>query len=345
MKIAIITDAWEPQVNGVVTTMRTVIDWLGGEGHRVEVIEPSRFHSVPCPGYPEIRLALNTGGVGERLERFAPDRVHVVTEGPLGRAAMAFLRRRGWAHTTSFHTRFPEYVQARLPFVPLSLGYGLLRRFHAGSEAVLVPTAGMARELVGWGFTNVQVWGRGVDTDLFHPAAGAELPERPEPGPVALYVGRLAVEKNIDAFLNMEWPGTRVAVGDGPERARLEREHPDVLFPGYRHGRALAAWYASADVFVFPSRTDTFGVVMLEAMACGTPVAAYPVTGPVDVVEHGATGCLDEDLQRAAEQALWLDRTTCRRAALAHDQRAMAREFLEAMVPVQATAPGPALVG
>ncbi|MGM0477503.1 MAG: glycosyltransferase family 4 protein [Pseudomonadota bacterium] len=343
MRIAIVTDAWHPQVNGVVTTMSTVVDWLRGEGHHVGVIEPNDFRTMPCPGYPEIRLALNPGSVARRLAWFEPDCVHVATEGPLGRAAMGFLRRGGWAHTTSFHTRFPEYLRARLPIVPLDWGYGLLRRFHADSRAVLVPTAGMARELEERGFENLRVWGRGVDTDLFHPEAARALQERPEPGPVALYAGRVAVEKNIEAFLAMEWPGTKVVVGDGPERARLQRAHPEVVFPGYQYGRSLAAWYASADVFVFPSRTDTLGVVMLEAMACGTPVAAYPVTGPADVVEHGVTGCLDNDLQRAAEQALWLDRTTCRRTALAHDQRAMAREFLDALVPVRVASRSPAM--
>lgn len=341
MKIAIVTDAWFPQVNGVVTTMSTVVDWLRGEGHLVELIEPGEFRTAPCPGYPEIRLALNTGAVAARLERFAPDRVHVVTEGPLGRAAMAFLRRRGWNHTTSFHTRFPEYIQARLPFIPLSWGYEVLRRFHESSQAVLVPTAGMARELEGRGFRSPVVWGRGVDTTVFSPDAAREAPLSElagVEGPVALYVGRLAAEKNVEAFLDMPWPGLRVAVGDGPDRARLQRDYPEALFPGYRRGRDLARWYASADVFVFPSRTDTFGVVMLEAMACGTPVAAYPVTGPVDVVRDGLTGRLDENLEVAAWQALWLSRHDCRRAAEEHDRRAMAAAFLEHTAPVGDTA-------
>lgn len=332
MKLAIVTDAWYPQVNGVVTTISSVIDWLREQGITVEVIEPGAFRTLPCPGYPEIRLALNTGGVARRLRDFAPDRVHVVTEGPLGQAAIRFLRRRGWRHTTSFHTRFPEYIRARLPFVPLSWGYAFLRRFHRDSEAVLVPTAGMARDLAERGFRRLRVWSRGVDTRVFSPDAAFD------PGlerPIFLYVGRIAPEKNIAAFLELDLPGTRVVVGDGPSRTRLEHACPDVVFPGYRHGRELAAWYACADVFVFPSRTDTYGVVMLEAMACGTPVAAYPVTGPIDVVRDGETGRLDEDLRRAALDCLEIPRERCIAHARASDWRAASRFFLEQTVDIE----------
>lgn len=335
MKLAIVTDAWYPQVNGVVTTISSVIDRLREQGVTVEVIEPGAFRTIPCPGYPEIRLALNTGGVARRLREFAPDRVHVVTEGPLGQAALRFMRRRGWRHTTSFHTRFPEYIRARLPFVPLSWGYALLRRFHRDSAAVLVPTAGMARDLDERGFRRLRVWSRGVDTRVFNPDAAFD------PGlerPIFLYVGRIAPEKNIQALLDLDLPGTRVVVGDGPSRARLQRDHPGVVFPGYRHGRDLAAWYASADVFVFPSRTDTYGVVMLEAMACGTPVAAYPVTGPIDVVRDGETGRLDEDLRRAALECLQIARDDCIAHARANDWRAAARFFLEQTVDIAAAA-------
>ena len=338
MRLSIVTDAWFPQVNGVVTTLSAVVKWLSGEGHDVDVIHPGDFRTVPCPGYPEIRLALSAGGIGPRLEAFAPDRVHVVTEGPLGWAAVRFLDRRGWCRTTAFHTRFPEYIRARLPFVPLAWGYALLRRFHRGSSAVLVPTPGMARALAARGFERLVVWNRGVDTRVFHPGAGFDAGlERP----LFLYVGRVAPEKNLEAFLGLELPGTRIVVGDGPDRARLAAAHPDVHVPGYRHGADLAAWYAAADAFVFPSLTDTYGVVMLEAMACGTPVAAFPVTGPLDVVEPGVTGVLDEDLQRAALGCLALDRERCAWRARQHDWRATARFFLEHTVDAHGrAAPG-----
>lgn len=356
MRLAIVTDAWFPQVNGVVTTLSAVSEWLRDRGHIVDLIHPGDFPTVPCPGYPEIRLALRTGRVGRRLAGLAPERVHVVTEGPLGWAAMRFLARRGWRHTTAFHTRFPEYVRARLPFLPLSWGYALLRRFHRRSSAVLVPTAGMARDLAARGFRNLVVWNRGVDTRVFHPGAGRdpaledpalEDPALEDPGledrglerPLFLFVGRVAPEKNIEAFLRLDLPGTRVVVGDGPDRARLQQAYPDVRFPGYRHGVDLAAWYAAADVFVFPSRTDTYGVVMLEAMACGTPVAAFPVTGPADVVEPGVTGCLDEDLGRAARECLALDRERCAERARQHDWQITARFFLEHTVPIHPDQP------
>lgn len=342
MRLAIVTDAWPPQVNGVVTTMLTVVAWLREQGHDVIVIEPSGFRTIPCPWYSEIRLAIHTSDAGRRLRDFAPNRVHVTTEGPLGLAAIRFLRRQGWAYTTALHTRFPEYLQARIPFVPLSWGYAILRYFHARSHAVLVPTDSVARELEARGFDRVSVWTRGIDAKLFSPDAAFD-PDLPRP--IALHVGRLAAEKNVRAFLELDLPGTKVAVGDGPDRKRLQRDYPDAVFPGYRHGRELAAWYAAADVFVFPSRTDTYGVVMLEAMACGTPVAAYPVAGPIDVVRDGVTGCLDDDLRTAVERALRLDRDTCRGFALQHDANAMARRFLESTVPVHACLDAAAVPG
>lgn len=329
MRIAIVTDAWSPQINGVVTTMRATVDCLRSRDCDVRVIEPSLFRTLPCPGYREIRLAVDTGRVAELLRTWWPDRVHVVTEGPLGRAAVRFLQRAGWAYTTAFHTRFPEYLRARLPLVPLSWGYGVLRRFHAASSAVLVPTPGMAAELTQRGFTNLKTWSRGVDTDLFTPDAATGTCRC---RPVFLYVGRVAPEKNIRAFLGLSLPGTKIVVGDGPARDRLQREWPQVTFAGYRRGRELAAAYADADVLVFPSRTDTYGVVMLEAMACGTPVAAYPVHGPLDVVREGVNGCLDDDLEAAALRALRLDRSACRACALEHDWWATAGDFLDMLV-------------
>lgn len=330
LKLAIVTDAWHPQTNGVVTTMNAVVDWLRGEGHTVELIEPSTFLTLPCPGYSEIRLAVNRRGVGRRLRAFQPDRVHVVTECPLGRAAMRFLRANGWQHTTSFHTRFPEYIRARLPGFPLTWGYAVLRRFHAQSSAVLVPTAQMARDLEAWGFSRLVVWSRGVDTKRFHPGALVSTQDR---RPILLYVGRVACEKNLEAFLDLDVPGTKWIVGDGPDRMRLQRAYPQAVFTGRRQGRELAACYASADVFVFPSRTDTYGIVMLEAMACGTPVAAYPVTGPVDVVRPGVTGCLNDNLAAAIDGALALERAACRAQARENDWQRTARFFLEQTVP------------
>ncbi len=335
LRLAIVTDAWYPQVNGVVTTMNAVIEWLRAQGHEVEIIEPSGFLTLPCPGYPEIRLAIDAHRVGRRLRAFAPDRVHIVTEGPLGRAAMRCVRRHGWQHTTSFHTRFPEYIRARVPGFPLRWGYGVLRRFHAHSSALLVPTPQLARDLQAWGFDRLVVWSRGVDTGLFHPGATVPTSDR---RPIMLYVGRVAREKNLEAFLALDVPGTKWIVGDGPDRARLERQYPDAIFTGYRQGRALAACYASADVFVFPSRTDTYGVVMLEAMACGTPVAAFPVTGPVDVVRPGVTGCLDDDLARAIDGALTLERAACRAQARENDWQRTAAFFLAQTVPIHADA-------
>lgn len=313
-----------------MTTLRAVTDWLQAEGHCVEIIEPGGFRTLPCPSYPEIRLAYNRRGVRRRLDAFTPDRVHIATEGPLGWAARRHCLRRGWAFTTSLHTRFPEYVHARLKLVPVAAGYALMRRFHAPSRAVLVPTAQMARDLGARGLARLVVWSRGVDTLTFSPDAAAAASG---PRPIMLYVGRIACEKNVEAFLALDRPGTKVVVGDGPDRARLEQRYPQAVFLGYRSGRDLAACYAGADVFVFPSRTDTYGIVMLEAMACGTPVAAYPVTGPVDVVRDGVTGVLDADLDRAIDGALALNRAACREHALANDWQRTARFFLGRTVP------------
>jgi len=331
MRLSLVTDAWHPQVNGVVTTWTAVVARLRELGHTVDVIEPGAYATVPCPGYPEIRLAWPRG-VGRRLRAFAPDRVHVATEGPLGWAAIRFLRRRGWRHTTSFHTRFPEYVRARLPFVSLASGYALLRRFHCHAAATLVPTPSMAQTLAQYGFDNLVVWHRGVDTRVFRPDVAGETGLT---RPIHLYVGRVAEEKNIAAFLGLSLPGTKVVLGEGPQREQLERSHPEAVFRGYQAPAELAAWYASADVFVFPSRTDTYGVVMLEALACATPVAAYPVTGPADVLTDGVTGALDEDLSRAIERARTLDRAACAAFARGLDWAETTRRFLDATVAVR----------
>ena len=273
-----VTDAWEPQTNGVVRTLQNVIARLRDRGMDILVVEPGAFRTFPCPGYPEVRLVANPWRLGDLLERWAPDMVHLATEGPLGLAARAYLTRRRLSFTTSLHTKFPEYVSARLP-VPVDWGYAYLRWFHRPAARVLVTTESHRRELEDRHLSHLVVWGRGVDTELFRP-----MPRAPRSKPRLLYVGRVSVEKNVEAFLELDVDAEKIVVGDGPQRAELERRYPSARWLGYLRGPALVRCYADADVFVFPSRTDTFGLVMLEAMACGTPVAAYPVTGPVDVV-------------------------------------------------------------
>lgn len=332
MRIAIVTDAWEPQVNGVVTTLTRTQECLEALGHAVRIFSPAGHRTVPCPTYPEIRLALfPERRLARELESFGPDAVHVATEGPLGGAARRHCRRANLAFTTSYHTQFPQYVRSRVP-VPIGLSYAYLRHHHGAARRTLVATEHQRRELVRWGFGNVVVWPRGVDTETFRPRAGLELGlERP----IWMYAGRVAVEKNLEAFLELDLPGSKVVVGDGPDRARLAARHPSARFVGYKFGVDLAQHLSAADVFVFPSRTDTFGLVMLEALACGTPVAAYPVTGPVDVVTSGTDGVLDADLRRAALAALGIDREACRATALRRTWRAASERFLAYLVPAR----------
>jgi glycosyltransferase involved in cell wall biosynthesis len=324
MRIVIVTDAWRPQTNGVVSTLAHTVECLRSFGHDVALITPQGFRTLPCPSYPEIRLAVLPGAkVRRTLEAFAPDAVHIATEGSLGLAARRYCVRRGLNFTTSYHTQFPQYLRSRLP-IPVGLTYRWLLGFHGAARACMVSTTSLQADLEKWGFRNVVRWQRGVDTQLFRPQSKGFLDL---PRPVAVYVGRLAIEKNIDAFLKMPWRGSKLVVGDGPERARLEASFPEAVFAGYRFGEQLAAYLAAGDVFVFPSRTDTFGLVNLEAMACGLPVAAYPVTGPIDVVEDGVTGALDEDLARAAQRALTLDPAACRERALRSSWERSTREF------------------
>ena len=328
MNIAIVTDAWLPQVNGVVRTLRRTIEELAKLGHRAEVIAPEGFRTVPCPTYPEIRLALLPGReVARRLETSRPDAVHISTEGPLGLAARRACLREGRPFTTAYHTRFPEYVRARVP-VPLTAGYAAMRWFHGAAVRTLVPTPSMMRTLSDRALRNLALWGRGVDTDTFRPR-GKDFLDLPRP--VWLYFGRVAVEKGIEDFLRLDLPGSKLVVGDGPAAGMLRRRYPKATFAGYRHGEELASFIAASDVFVFPSRTDTFGLVLLEAMACGVPVAAYPVTGPLDVVVNGVTGVLHEDLAVAALQALALDPGACREHAMHHSWTAATRQFLAAL--------------
>lgn len=313
MRLAIVTDAWRPQVNGVVKTLSTTADCLRDGGHEVSVFSPDGHRTFPCPSYPEIRLAMFPGRrLKRQLQAFEPDAIHVATEGPLGIAARRYCIAQGLAFTTSYHTQFPEYVRKRAP-IPESWSYAHLRRHHSAAARTMVATPSMRDVLVAQRFENVVIWPRGVDTRQFSPTLRGPLESD---GPVLLYAGRVAVEKNLEAFLELDVKGAKYVVGDGPDLVALKSRFPETRFVGYKFGEALARYFASADVFVFPSRTDTFGLVMLEAMACGTPVAAFPVTGPIDVVDDGVTGFLDEDLERAVTNALGLDRAVCRAAAL-----------------------------
>jgi glycosyltransferase involved in cell wall biosynthesis len=329
--VALVTDAWAPQVNGVVTTLEHVSAELRKMGREVTVLSPRDFRTVPCPTYPSIRLALLPGGgISRRLQELRPDAVHIATEGPLGCAARSFCLAQGWPFTTSFHTQFPEYVRARAP-IPLTWTYAWLRRFHGAAARTFVATKTVAERLEARGFTHLARWSRGVDTGLFRPRGKAALAL---PRPLSLYVGRVAVEKNIEAFLALELPGTKVVIGDGPDLPRLRARYPDVVFRGQLRGETLATQISAADVFVFPSRTDTFGLVMLEAMACGVPVAAYPVPGPLDVVADGRSGVLDEDLGRAVRAALALEPADCVAHASRYSWRATAETFLDALAPI-----------
>lgn len=343
LNICIVTDAWHPQVNGVVRTLDNLRQQLENKGHLVSMLTPRLFRTLPCPTYPEIRLSLNaTRRSAKLLESLRLDAVHIATEGPLGWAARRWCIRNNIAFTTAYHTAFPEYIAARSPF-PASWFYPMFRRFHAASAGVLVATETIRQQLKEQGFTNIVPWTRGVDTSLFKPRRlSPSLPALDMlPKPLQLYVGRVAVEKNIEAFLATSVPGTKLVVGDGPALGKLKVKYPSAQFLGAKFGEELAAFYAAADVFVFPSKTDTFGLVMIEALAAGTPVAAYPVQGPLDVV--GADGCgpfdnwtkpvaaLDQDLNRAIDIALTLDRGDCSRFAGQYDWQTVADQFINAL--------------
>ncbi|MEP3234139.1 MAG: glycosyltransferase family 1 protein [Hyphomicrobiales bacterium] len=327
MKIVIVSDAWYPQVNGVVRTLERTVSELNTMGHETHVVSPQPFYTVPCPTYPEIRLSLTTAtAVGGEIAKHNPDHIHIATEATLGRAARSYCQSNGRPFTTSYHTRFPEYLSARFP-IPISWTYAYLRNFHNSGNGCMVATPSLRHNLAAQGFTKLVPWTRGVDSELFHPDKRVDLGFE---GPVQLYVGRVAVEKNIEAFLETSVGGTKVVVGDGPARDELEAKYPDVKFVGTKFGDELARYYASADVFVFPSKTDTFGIVMLEALASGVPVAGYPVMGPVDVIGHDKTvGRLSENLGEAIEQALRCDPAVCRSFAEERSWRTVAEMFLE----------------
>jgi glycosyltransferase involved in cell wall biosynthesis len=331
MRIAIVSDAWAPQVNGVVRTLENVIAELRGGGHEVLVVSPADAPSLPCPTYPEIRLALMAPAtIGRRITAFGAQAVHIATEGPLGVAARRWCLSRRRPFTTAYHTQFPDYVAARTGADPEWI-WRYVRWFHAPAAAVLASTPTIERALGAHGLTRVRRWGRGV-APLFAPAGPRDATMTALTGPVLLHVGRVAVEKNIAAFLAADVPGTKVVVGDGPARSALERQFPHAIFLGALFGAQLAAAYRAADVLVFPSRTDTFGLVMIEALACGTPVAAFPVPGPLDVLTP-ETGAMADDLPAAIARALTLDRATCAAAGARFTWPASARQFLEALEP------------
>jgi glycosyltransferase involved in cell wall biosynthesis len=330
MRILLVTDAWHPQVNGVVRTLTTLKNHLAAAGHEPITVTPDQFRGFPCPTYPEIRLAFMPGSRMARLiEGYRPCVVHIATEGPLGLAARSYCVRRGIPFTTAFHTKFAEYVNARSR-VPVSWTYAALRWFHRPSKAIMVATATIENELKNRGFANIKRWTRGVDTTLFKPRDKEFLGLQ---RPVSLYVGRVAVEKNIEAFLKLDLPGAKLVVGDGPQLKELTRKYPDVLFVGVKQGEDLARYFAAADVFVFPSLTDTFGLVLLEALACGIPVAAYPVPGPLDVLGDAAVGCLHEDLGEAVRRALLASPAACRAHAERYSWDASVEQFLANIRP------------
>lgn len=346
MKIALVTDAWQPQVNGVVTTLVELVRELQALGHTVEVIHPGLFRTRPCPGYAGIDLAVRPKALlSVRLDAFAPEAIHIATEGPLGWAARSYCRKRGLRFTTAFHTKFPEILHAALK-IPLSWGYALFRHFHKASAGVMVPTHGVLRMLEQRGFRQLRSWTHGVDTALFpfHPEARLYPRMGTLVRPVSLFVGRVSYEKNIEAFLALDIPGTKVVCGVGPLEASLKERFPQVRWLGVLPRDELAKVYAAADVFVFPSRSETFGLVMLEAMASGTPVAAYPVDGPLEVLgkpdgsRHG--GVLDEDLKRACYRAMAVPRHEARARSLDFSWAHAAQLFEGYLVPVRGRAPG-----
>ncbi|CAI8793488.1 glycosyltransferase family 4 protein [Methylocaldum szegediense] len=332
MRILVISDAWHPQINGVVTTLTNTRRALENSGHTVEIITPDRFRTWPCPGYPAVRLAFLCGPcLRPLIEAFRPDAIHIVTEGPVGFAARRYCREKGYAYTTSYHSHFHEYLKLRAG-IPLSVSWTYLRWFHCRSHRIMVATDSLEQELASKGFRRLVRWSRGVDTELFRPWGKTFLDDQ---RPIFLYAGRVAVEKNVEDFLRLDLPGTRYVVGDGPQRRELETKYPNVRFVGYQTGEALARHMAAAGVMVFPSRTDTFGLVMLEALACGVPVAAYPVRATRDVIIDGRVGILDNDLRQAALKALSLDPQECRQYAQQFSWEACSRQFVENLVPMR----------
>ena len=344
MRIGIVTDAWRPQTNGVVNTLSHTAQCLTVMGHQVMLMTPEGLPTIACPTYPEIRLALFQGRRVRRwLEESRLDALHIATEGPLGIAANIAARRMALRFTTSYHTQFPRYLRARLP-IPEAATYAALRWFHGRAVRTMVGTREVRRDLRRHGLKHLVLWARGVDTELFRPRSDSAVRDSLNlPWPLLIYVGRVAVEKSVEDFLIARVPGSKIVIGGGPALAELKRKYPDVLFMGYRYGAELAGLLAAADVFVFPSRTDTFGLVLLEAMACGVPVAAYPVTGPIDVVRDGEGGCLHENLALAINGALKIDRCRCRQYALGFRWENATRQFLRNLEDLRPARPQPSV--
>lgn len=334
MKIALASDAWAPQTNGVVTTLRATAQVLMHAGHDVRVLCAQDLRCIPCPSYPEIRLAVNPGPyVARELKAFRPDAIHIATEGPLGLAVRRYCRHRRVPFTTSYHTRYPEYLAARWP-IPLAVSYAWLRRFHGAARRTFVSSPTLETQLSAHGFRHLHLWRRGVELRRFRPQSAQHALLTGLPRPVLAYVGRLAVEKNLEAFLSQTVPGTKLLIGDGPERASLAARFPQARFAGYRFGDELAMLLAGCDVLVFPSLTDTFGLAMIEALACGVPVAAFPVAGPIDVIEQGVTGVLHRDLATAITCALRVDRSVCAQRARAFSWEAATGQFVAGLAPI-----------
>lgn len=334
MKIALATDAWHPQISGVVTTLNQTVDRLRCGGHTVCVIHPGRFSTLPCPTYPQIRLAIHPGAKMSRLlNRFRPDAIHIATEGPIGLCCRQYCRKRLFNFTTSFTTRFDTYIEMR-SCIPGRYVFRLLKWFHSASSRIMVASLPLKRELAFKGLSHTALWPRGVDTKTFRIRKKGFIQEQ---RPIFLYAGRVAVEKNIEAFLKLDLPGTKFVVGDGPLLDRLIHTFPEVRFVGAKKGDELAKYYAAADVFIFPSRTDTFGIVMLEALACGVPVVGYPVRGPVDIIKPGVTGYVANNLQTAALRALELDPHECRAFAERFSWGKSAERFINNLVHVEET--------
>ena len=331
MRVLIATDAWPPQVNGVVRTLTSLAAAARRFGVQIEFLTGEGFASLPLPTYPGLRLALpGRREIARRIEAAEPDAIHIATEGPIGFMVRAYCLRHGLPFTTCFATRFPEYIAARFP-IPESWSYAALRAFHRPATLTMVSTPSLTRELKDRGFENLAMWTRGVDTDLFRPDERVDLDV---PRPIFMNVGRIAVEKNLEAFLSLDLPGTKVVIGDGPQEDELKQRYPNARFLGLLGGATLARHIAAADVFVFPSLTDTFGIVQLEALACGVPVAAFPVTGPLDVIGSAPVGALDQDLRRACLEALNLSREACRTFALRHSWETSARQFIGHVAPI-----------
>jgi len=333
MRILLVTDAWEPQVNGVVRTLTKTVSECKALGHEVEVIHPGLgYRSFPLPTYPEIRMCIGAkSDIERRIQEFEPDGIHIATEGSLGQVARSLCLKWGWPYSTSYHTKFPEYINARFKFIPLAAGYWFMRRFHNSGGCMMVATPSMRDDLKKRGFHHIIPWARGVDTEVFHPdfrsKGGGVYKDLQRP--IFVNVGRVSVEKNLEKFLEADLPGTKVIVGEGPHLEHLKKSYPNAVFPGAKFGDELSRYFADADVFVFPSLTDTFGLVILESMACGTPVAAFPVPGPKDIIPGSNAGIVDTDLTKAALACLDLDRKQARKYSLTYSWRACAEEFIQ----------------